>query len=1313
MVSYDVAFKASLEYFGGDEMAADVFLKKYSLRDLSGELLETTPDQMHRRLAREFARIEAKYQNAMSEEEIYRLFKGFGFVIPQGSPMAAIGDNNRLQSVGNCFVLASPHDAYSGILKTDQEQVQIMKRRGGVGFDISTIRPRGLATSNAAQTTDGIGVFMERFSNSCREVAQGGRRGALLLSLDVRHPDIETFVTIKQDLKKVTGANVSVKLTDEFIRAVSEDREFKLRWPVDASEPVIERTIKAKELWNLIADSAWKSAEPGVFFWDTVKRETPADAFKKDGFGSVCTNPCLVGDTLVAVADGRGMVPIKQLANEGTDVPVYSLGFDGKIVIKNMKNPRKTGEKVPVFRVKIQNGHEFSATANHKLLTKDGSYIQVSDLKKGDALHIAHRLTAKFHEVRQSSNSRSQDYVWIANDSLIKLSSEHRLIWEHQNGLIPKNYVIHHKNFVGIDNRVENLVCMSKEEHHELHAKNMLGEKNPIHKILSDPDKNYRWKEKRVEHMRCCNPVTKLVDSGDNEKIEKWVVGISSIRTGVSKEFYEIDTIIEHIRSITRNLNRRILKSDWKKFHGPFPISIPTFLLRKRGFQSLTQCFLNIAKDENVLYYDADSNVLFSYAKIKEQGYDAFIENDKVYVKLKCEHCSRQFERTSDRREVSFCSISCLAKSRHSKDETWKKAISNACKSRKEATARKQLDVYLENRCLTRQEWNEACKKSNVSYKLGGSAYFQNFEKLKEIAGLRNHVVESVEFVGYEDVYNGTVEETHNFYFGGFKEKNSKFSNNLEVLLNSKNCGEIVLSPNDSCRLMVLNLTSYVKEPFSPNASFDFALFNEHVVKAQRLMDDLIDIEIEKIDAIIVKVKCDPEPDDVKQTELDLWLKIRDTCVKGRRTGLGITGLGDMLAYLGMRYGSPESVEMTERVYKALAVNAHSSSINLALERGAFPAWYSGAWENHPFMNKLMNECDEKTNALFLKHGRRNICLTTTAPAGTVSLMTQTTSGIEPAFMLKYMRRTKLSHDSDAAEADFVDELGDKWREYEVLHPGFKLWVERTGNASENVELSPYHRSTSADVDWISSIEIQAAAQKWIEHSISKTTNLPENATRELVSDVYMHAWKRGCKGITVYRAGSRSGVLVEKKDEKFVQHSAPKRPKELLCNIHHVNIKNETWTILVGLMDGKPYEIFGGLSRFVEIPKRYDEGVIAKNERKSLDSTYDLKVGNGSGFVIKNIVEQFDNANHSAMTRIISLSLRHGADIAYVVEQLQKDKNSDMFSFAKCIARVLKTYIKDGTTTSLVKKCPQCANEKLIYLEGCISCNCGWSRCS
>jgi ribonucleoside-diphosphate reductase alpha chain len=818
-----------VEYFGGDDLAADVF-NKYALRDADGKRLETLPTDTFRRLAKEFARIESKYPNPLTEDEIFSLLDGFKKIVPQGSPLSGIGNPHQLQSLSNCFVIDQPHDSYGGILFSDQEQVQIMKRRGGVGLDVSNIRPKGQPTTNAARTTDGIGVFMERFSNSTREVAQGGRRGALMITIDCRHPEIETFIDIKRDLKKVTGANISIRFTDEFMQAVEDGKDFLLRWPVEAHPEEVEicKTVNAKQIWDKFVDAAWSSAEPGALFWDTVVDQGIVDRYRDVGYKTISTNPC----------------------------------------------------------------------------------------------------------------------------------------------------------------------------------------------------------------------------------------------------------------------------------------------------------------------------------------------------------------------------------------------------------------------------------------------------------------------------------------------------------------GEIPLSPYDSCRLMVVNLTSFVMNPFTSNARFDYDGFTTVVGKAQRLMDDLVDLEIECVDRILEKIDKDPQPEAVKRIERDLWTKIRAAGLNGRRTGLGVTGLGDALAALNVRYGSQLSIEMTEAIYQHLAMGAHKSSCNLAAERGAFPVFDFDKEKNHSYLSKVMNACGIETLKQWQTTGRRNIALTTTAPVGSISCLTQTTSGIEPAFLLSYKRRRKITQGDTKSTADYIDPMGDKWQEYTVYHHWFKKWMDVTGKSDP--QESPYWGGTANDIDWSKSVEIQAAAQKWIDHSISKTCNLPNSATRETVNDVYLKAWKTGCKGFTVYRDGCRTGVLVatdEKKEEKpkTSADNHPKRPKELPCDIHRVNVKDESgktqsWMVLVGLKDGIPYEVFSGLANHIEVPKKTKTGTLIKNGKVNGISTYNLRVPVGADdeILFKDVANLFANPTQGAFSRTISLALRHGVLVNFVVDQLQKDKESDMFTYARCIARVLKGYIPDGTKSTGEKKCKECGSDQVFYMEGCLTCqSCGSSRCS
>lgn len=815
--------KATLEYFQGDELATDAWIKKYALKNECGELLELTPDDTHRRLSREFARIEARYVQPMSEEEIYSYFKNFSRIVPQGSPMSAVGNPYRYQSISNCFVIESPYDSYGGIMKTDEEQAQIMKRRGGVGFDISSIRPKGMLTANAAGTTDGIGVFMQRYSNTTKEVAQGGRRGALMITCSVHHPEIETFITIKRDLNLVTSANVSIKLTDDFMNAVRENREYEQRWPVQKNaKHVVKRMVNARDVWKKIIASAHAVGDPGLLFWDRVVEMSPADVYADLGFETVSTNPC----------------------------------------------------------------------------------------------------------------------------------------------------------------------------------------------------------------------------------------------------------------------------------------------------------------------------------------------------------------------------------------------------------------------------------------------------------------------------------------------------------------GELPLCAWDSCRLLLQNLYTFVIDPFAPNAKFDWDNFKKNTHVAQRLSDDLVDLELEAIDRILTKIDSDPEPESVKRREREMWEQIRSTTSQGRRTGLGITGLGDTMAALGIKYGSKKSIKFTDEVYRTLAIESYRASCELARERGTFAVFDRERERENPFIQRIMNE-DEMLRMSYTINGRRNIANLTTAPAGSMSILMKLTNGIESAMFIETRRRRKMTNE-DTSIPDFIDHLGDRWQEYTFVHPKFKVWQDVTGNV--DVKDSPYHGALINDIDWVASIDVLASAQKWVDHAISKTVNLPEDASLETVEQCYMKAWENGCKGCTVYRAGSKGDVISDASKKKtitiqpksIVESHAPKRPQTLDCDVHKCTIKGEAWTIIVGMFDNKPYEVFGGLSKYVEIPRKIKKGRLKKNGKKDGVATYNLEFGDEDDLmIIKDIVDTFDNATQGAFTRTLSLALRHGIPVQYIVEQLQKDKKSDITSFSRVIARVLKDYIPDGTEIGgVLAECPEC-HAKLVYHGGCVGCSkCAWSLC-
>ncbi len=835
--SYEEAFNASKDYFGGDELAAKVWANKYALKDSFGNIYEQTPDDMHHRIASEIARIEQKYESPMSEDEIYNLLKDFKYIVPQGSPMSGIGNNHQVGSLSNCFVigLEGTPDSYGGVIRIDEEQVQLMKRRGGVGHDLSHIRPKGSPVKNSALTSTGIVPFMERYSNSTREVAQDGRRGALMLSINIKHPEAEAFIDAKMTEGKITGANVSVRIDDAFMQAAIDGTPYMQQYPVKSDNPIFTKEANASEIWAKIIHNAWKSAEPGVLFWDTITRESVPDCYADLGFETISTNPC----------------------------------------------------------------------------------------------------------------------------------------------------------------------------------------------------------------------------------------------------------------------------------------------------------------------------------------------------------------------------------------------------------------------------------------------------------------------------------------------------------------GEIPLCPYDSCRLLAINLYSYVNNPFTPEASFDFDLFKKHVAVAQRIMDDIIDLEMEKIDTILSKINSDPETDEVKQTERHVWEKIKAKTLKGRRTGVGTTAEGDMLAALGLRYGTPEGTDFSELVHKTLAIAAYSSSVDLARMRGAFEIFDAEREKNNPYINRL-KEASPELYENMLKYGRRNIACLTIAPTGTTSLMTRTTSGIEPVFLPVYKRRRKVNPNDSDARVDFIDESGDAFEEFIVYHPKFIDWM-KTNNIEihdnytqeeldELVKQSPYYKATSNDVDWLEKVKMQGRIQKWVDHSISVTINLPADVSEELVNKLYIEAWKSGCKGCTVYRDGSRAGVLVslEKKPEapQEIHPHVAKRPIELEADVVRFQNNKEKWIAFVGLIDGNPYEIFTGLADDddgIFCPKSVTRGKIIKAIDEKGNKRYDFQFINKRGYktTIEGLSDKF-NPEYWNYAKLISGVLRYGMPIDQVLKligSLELDSQS-INTWKMGVERALKKYLPNGMKAS-GQTCPKCGQETLIYQEGCLICtSCGTSKC-
>lgn len=1031
--TYQEAYDASLQYFSGDALAAKVWVDKYCLKNtVKGEVqyYELTPNDMHLRLAKEFARIESKYPNPLTEKEIFDVLDGFNWIIPQGSPMAGIGNKFANSSISNCFVIGNYPDSYGGIMAEDQDQVQLMKRRAGVGSDISYLRPSGAIVGTMPMEDGGLTLFMERYSNSTREVAQDGRRGARMLSIDVKHPDAEKFVDKKMTPGSVTGANVSVRITDHFMRCKEFNLPFYQIFPIDLdiqdvipSGTELEKKILLRELeynklyqgkvingtqtyykkidpvqlWAKLVYNAWRSAEPGVLFWDTIRNESPA-AFYGPKWREQSTNPCVTGDTLVAVADEREFVSFKELAEIGKDVDVYSESINGVICVKKMRLPRVTSRNEQIYKVsfKGRDNHFIRGTAQHEFYLLNNKKVELKDLKPGMVIRV-------IKKVKASDSKKS-----------------------------------------GIFNR-----------------------------------------------------------STSQQKL-------------------------------------------------------PTF------------------------------------------------------------------------------------------------------------------------------------------------------------------TVESIEKDGIEDVYNGTVDDFHNYFVGNFE-----VSEDATISAKLANCGEIPLPPGDSCRLLLLNLYGYISNKFTKEAVFEDNLFEQHVNIAMRLMDDIVDLEIEKIDLILKEIKAKKMDPKFKRSEIELWERIRKMAQDGRRTGLGITGEGDMIAALGIKYGTPEATEFASKLHQLLATEAYKASVELAEERGHFPIWDINDIESSGFLTRMFsleNELmDQTTMEKAAKFGRRNIALLTIAPAGSVSILSQTSSGVEPIFAPWYFRKKKITTET---EWDFVDENGDKWVEFPVFHYPFIEWFASQGPvtfevAKEFLEKqkqetlqeffikSPYYGATAQDTDYVEKVRMQGAIQKWVDHSISVTVNMPEDVTEEVVAAVYQQAYKSGCKGVTVYRDNSRGNVLAthsvkDKVSEELEYQDGIRRPEEVECDVHYKNIKGEQFLVFVGLVGNKPFEIFSVPFKYNESGPKILKGKIIKNG----DKTYDFMSDEGE--ILKDLSSKMIE-NESNTTRSLSMLLRHRVNPKFIIHSM--DKFTTVGSFHTVIKQVLQTYVSSED----LKKgdCPNCGGE-LIRTGGCTECkDCGYSGCS
>jgi len=1134
----------AIEYFGSDELPASVFTDKYALRD-GDEVLEGTPDDMHWRMAREFARVEKKkFSEPYSAEFIYECFKDFGLIIPQGSLMSGIGSKS-FSTLSNCFVCAPPLDSFASLHHTDEQLTAISKRRGGVGTDMSHIRPSNLPTSNAARKASGVVSFCERFSNTIREVGQNGRRGALMLTLDVHHPQIIDFTKMKLDPTKVTGANVSVRLSDKFLNAVLNNDRYEQRWPIDAVNPVMSNLVEAKSVWKEIIHCAWKRAEPGLLFWDRIISESPADCYAKFGFKTVSTNPCIRKSTYVITKDG-----LRQIGDLDVGSVIWSKSGWTTIINKWESGKQK------VFRYQTTAGF-VDCTEHHHILSKKmkipACLSESIDVLRGpDATFSSHNPQIVMDGLYFGDGSSSYKFdtiLYIGKDDTDYFDSE--------------------------------ISFLIRDKHSHSSGTSWTVDTTLNYTDLDKPE-NRRVPKKYME--------------ASQEDVCSFLRGVYSANGSVCADRVTLKTACFGLVGDVQQLLSSV------GIYSYFTTNKPTDVKFANGTYTCKQSYdINITTD-----------------RVKFQKLIGFIQEYKN---------------------------------------------------------KKLADVI--------SRTGKADKPAKVSFE-----------------------VKSKEFLCEEEVYSITVDNDASTYWQG--------------CCDVSNCSELPLNILDSCRLLLLNLFGFVENPFTKAAKFNYKKFYQYCKIAQRLMDDVIDLEIEMVERIIKKVESDPEPEEIKCRELELWKTVLRNCVNGRRTGTGITALGDVMAAIGVPYGSDESIEITGLIYKTMKLACYESSVEMAKQVGPFPIWDHELEKDCPFLNRL-NEEDVVVDGLEVygktifeqmkKYGRRNIALLTTAPAGSVSIMAGpryywgTTSGIEPLFTdVPYTRRKKITPGMKDARVDFVDDLGDKWTNYPVFHAKIKMWMDITGET--DWKKSPYHGCTANDIDWKQRVRLQAIATKYLDHSVSSTLNLPNDVTEEKVAEIYETAWKAGCKGITVYRDGCRSGVLVKEEPaapkEQLKKTDALKRPADVACDIHKLTIKGNHLIVLVGLVNGEPYEVFAFTSPEEKLPK---SGTLKKLKR----GRYDLI--NDDGEVVVEDVSALLSENEEALTRMTSMGLRHGADTTYIVDQLSKVKG-DMHSFAKALSRALKKYVKDGTKVTGTT-CGTCGSDSVVYQEGCHLCkNCGASKC-
>jgi ribonucleotide reductase alpha subunit len=1240
----------TLESFQGDEIACSVFYKKYALKDNDDKIIELTLNESKDRWAN--AIVGAEIFEAKKDFDYFREL--YDYMLPAGRQMYALGNNFVPKATyTNCYVLGIDDDSIEGIFETAKNMAKTYSYGGGVGICIGNLRPKGARVSNSAKYSTGAVSFMELFSNTTGVIGQSARRGALLISIPVDHPDIEDFIEIKHNnIEKVKHANISVKITDDFMKAVVEDKDFDLTFITKHEE--IKKTVKAKDLWNKIIKSAHNSAEPGVLFWTRAQEMSPSDTY--DDLKINTTNPCLTGDTLVYVADGRGNVSIKQLAEEGVDVPVFCINDKGRPTVRTMRNPRITGYNQPIYNIILDDGSKIKTTENHQFLLRDGEYKETKNLKPGDSLRVFTRYEASIKEIFPKANSRSQDYFWISDGNFTSNIAEHRSIAEFHNNIKLKHgsgYIIHHKDYNGKNNNPLNLEIMRKEDHDKLHAQDMIGDLNPMRRALRE------WTE---EDWKRYHDNMSIAVSGD--KNGRWD-GITNAQ------------LKEHAIILTKKMGYRFSQKDWMSYARENGITEQFSKWRNDHFCGLRGLAKWAAIECGFENIDLDPRTQRFFLELTNQGYNCIIEEKRVKILKKCEVCGKEFKIHPRYREIGVCSRQCTdskktnikkescvynnkTKRKNKNKNNNKEENKLLFENKKKENANKQISIFLNLKLrLGRdpyfKEFMNECKKENISYKFKTTTFFRYFSELKEYSSYYNHKVVSVEFCGFDTVYNGTVDEFHNFCVGGFESKTKSGKNKWTYLLNLQ-CGEQLLEGGNgnklsgNCNLSSILLTNFVEDEFTENAKFDFELFKDIVSRGVRHLDNIIELN------------------DGRHA-----LEGQNKAAKlGRRLGLGFTGLADTFAALGFSYDSEEALKLTEEVMKIKMEAEYNASIDLAIERGSFPLYDADKHFERGFCKYLPEYIKERAK----KYGLRNVAISTVAPSGSISIMAQCSSGIEPIFALKYKRYTQLG--------------GNERKEFTIYHQALARYF-----SINNTKDVPDYWKASHQIDYNYRIKLQGLLQKYIDASISSTINLSADVSVETVGQIYIDAWREGLKGITVYREGSREGILVT--DEFAKKAGVP----EMDSVTYRVKAEGgDKFYIIVSYKNKNikdPYQVF------------------VMNYKQSDQDTF-VRIGNSLVKMLKTKgvseerITKYSNRSKTSLeklTRFLSLSMKTNC-LAEAVEILNEH------AFVGTLAMQLyDIFSKSIDAKKGLCKNPDCKSANVRMEEGCMHClDCGWSGC-